>query len=58
MKRGHGGLRPGAGRKPLGKRKLKKVLVGLAEKNIQQAKLLGDGNLSLGVRRAIEDTEK
>jgi len=46
-----GGVRRGSGRKPSG---MKRVNVIIADSHIAAAKKLGDGNLSLGVRKAIE----
>jgi hypothetical protein len=51
MKKQHGGRRPGAGRPALG---LKRVQVLLAQAHITKVINLGDGNLSRGVRRAVE----
>lgn len=51
----HGGPRPGAGRKPdpnAAHRKLRPIL--LNDEELERAKVIGDGNASLGVRRALD----
>jgi len=47
----HGGKRKGSGRPALG---YKRVNVMLGDGHIDKATKIGDGNLSLGVRKAIE----
>lgn len=51
----HGGKRKGAGRKPAdGARKLKPRLVSLDEATVKKARKVGEGELSLGLRRCVE----
>lgn len=52
----HGGPRPGAGRKPGWRKPDKRDLVMMVKINATErtmAQTLGDGNASLGVRRAL-----
>ena len=53
----HGGKRPGAGRKT-GSTKLAARRVGifvrLSEAELEQARAIGDGNASAGVRKALD----
>ncbi len=51
----HGGRRKGAGRKPLGEEKMTLVNVRLSEEHIEKVSRLGAGNISAGVRRAIQN---
>ena len=52
----HGGPRPGAGRKPgqdpNAAHRVRRMIM-LSEEEYRQAKMIGDGNISAGVRRAI-----
>ncbi len=52
----HGGARPGAGLPKIegGKR----VLVTLTPKNVETAKSLGGGNVSKGIRAALDKVKK
>lgn len=45
---------PGGGRKPLYSDKTTKVAVTLLPAQVEAMKQLGDGNLSAGIRKAIE----
>lgn len=49
-----GGRRPGAGAKPRGPEKRQRINVTLAPSEQQRARWLGEGNLSLGLSRALE----
>lgn len=53
-KRKHGGRRKGAGRPTLGAAKLKRINVMLGDEHIERGREIGGGNLSVGVRKAIE----
>lgn len=51
----HGGARPGAGRHTAdGARGVSNYQIMLLPRHVMQAKILGDGNISLGIRRAID----
>jgi len=51
----HGGKREGAGRPTEDDAEgLKRVIVMLNEHHVEAAKKRGDGNVSLGIRRALE----
>lgn len=50
----HGGPRRNAGRKSEVNERLTKVAVTLSDLAIRQLRVLGDGNISLGARRAAE----
>lgn len=51
----HGGARPGAGRHTAdGARGVSNYQIMLLPRHVTQAKILGDGNISLGIRRAID----
>lgn len=52
-KRTHGGKRKGAGRKPLGDKSLSRINVMLGDQDLQRARWIGEGNISLGIRRAL-----
>ena len=47
-----GGKRPGAGRKPIAG--IRPIQLTLDESSIAKGKLIGEGNLSAGVRKAIK----
>jgi hypothetical protein len=49
-----GGARPGAGRKALG---FKRINIMVADTHISKAKRIGNDNISLGVRRALDRAE-
>ena len=52
----HGGKREGAGRPTEDDAHgLKRVIVMLNDRHLEMAKKRGDGNVSLGIRRALED---
>jgi hypothetical protein len=51
----HGGQREGAGRPSLG---VRKVRLTLDDKTIKKGTVLGDGNLSHGVRIAVKEYKK
>jgi hypothetical protein len=51
-KSSHGGRRPGAGRKP-GTEPRRRRNVTLTDTDIKRARELGDGNVSLGISRAL-----
>lgn len=57
-KSNRGGNRAGAGRKPLGDKNLRRHNVMLSDAHVERAEEIGEGNLSLGVRRAIEKANK
>lgn len=50
----HGGKRKGAGRKPLGSSPMKRVVVTLSDAHITKASNVGQGNLSAGLRLAVD----
>jgi len=53
--RGHGGVRPGAGRKPIAEDvETVRVTVTLSAQEAARLKQLGDGNTSKGVRRLLD----
>lgn len=52
-KKTHGGLRKGAGRKPI-EQGYKRINIMLDEERIEKASRKGEGNLSLGIRIAID----
>lgn len=55
IKKQHGGARPGAGRHTAdGARGVSNYQIMLMPRHVTQAKILGDGNISLGIRRAID----
>lgn len=55
QKSGRGGYRPGAGRKKVGKNEpAESVTVTLLPRHIARLTDLGDGNLSLGIRRLVD----
>lgn len=54
----HGGKREGAGRKPLKADPMTRVNVMLDDGTIAKAKLIGDGNLSEGLREAVRRVRK
>jgi hypothetical protein len=49
-----GGARPGAGRKALG---FKRINIMVADSHIDKAKRIGNQNVSLGVRKALDRAE-
>jgi hypothetical protein len=49
-----GGARPGAGRKPLG---FKRINIMVSDNHIDKAKRIGNQNISLGVRKALDRAE-
>ncbi len=49
-----GGKRPGAGRKQLGPEPRQRINITLPASHQQRAKFLGEGNVSLGISRALE----
>ena len=49
-----GGARKGAGRKPIGEIAMKRHQIFLSEEHVKKAKKLGNGELSAGVRSAVE----
>jgi hypothetical protein len=51
-----GGHRPGAGRKPIGDKPMLRKQVLLTDENIAKANAKGGGNLSLGIRIALDET--
>lgn len=53
-----GGKRDGAGAKPLHTEPMRRVNVMLDEETIAKAELIGDGNLSAGLRRAVKQIRK
>ena len=53
-----GGKRDGAGAKPLHTEPMRRVNVMLDEETIAKAELIGDGNLSAGLRRAVKRIRK
>ena len=46
-----GGARKGSGRKPTG---MKRINILIADFHISKAKKIGEGNVSLGVRKALD----
>lgn len=50
----HGGKRTGAGRKPLGEISTERGSVTLLPAQWELAELIGDGNASEGIRRALD----
>lgn len=56
MKNTHGGAGRGQGRKPLDGKGATKVAVTLLPAQVETMKQLGNGNLSAGIRKAIEMT--
>jgi hypothetical protein len=46
-----GGARKGAGRKPSG---MQRINVLIADSHIDKARRIGEGNVSLGVRKALD----
>lgn len=50
----HGGKRPGAGRKPVDPNGTQRIQALLTREQIELATEIGQGNLSRGIRRAIE----
>lgn len=57
QKSGRGGARPGAGRRP-GVLPTKRVNVSLDEQTLATARAIGDGNVSEGLRRAVDFFKK
>jgi hypothetical protein len=53
-----GGKRDGAGAKPLHTKPMRRVNVMLDEETIAKAELIGDGNLSAGLRSAVKRIRK
>jgi len=51
----HGGARAGAGRKVLYNEKMLKITISLPHAHVDALCTLGDGNVSLGVRRLLEN---
>ena len=51
----HGGSRPGAGRPYDYREPLRRVTVALPESSIEQLRASGQGNLSEGIRRLVEE---
>ena len=51
----HGGYRPGAGRREDYREPLRRVTVALPESYIEQLRRHGQGNLSEGIRRLVEE---
>lgn len=51
----HGGTRPGAGRPYDYREPLRRVTVALPESYIEQLRRSGQGNLSEGIRRLVEE---
>lgn len=51
----HGGPRPGAGRRPEYREPLRRATVALPESYIEQLRRYGQGNLSAGIRRLVEE---
>ena len=51
----HGGARAGAGRKSLYDEKMLKITITLPRAHVDALCALGDGNVSLGVRRLLEN---
>lgn len=49
----HGGARPGTGPKPLHGTPMRRYNMLLDEATVEGAKIIGDGNLSLGIRLAV-----
>ena len=49
----HGGRRPGAGRPPLCEENRKRVNITITDREHQRARWLGEGNVSLGIARAL-----
>lgn len=49
-----GGARPGAGRKPRGPERRERINITLSPAEQRRARWLGEGNLSLGIARALE----
>ena len=49
-----GGKREGAGRKPLGPSKMRRIQVTLADNHIEKASRIGNGNVSAGIRTAVD----
>jgi hypothetical protein len=49
-----GGKRTGAGRKPIGKKRLRRMTVSLSDEHIDFLTILGNGNLSAGIRTLID----
>ena len=53
----HGGIRPGAGRKTGSTKPATRrsgIFVRLSEAELEQAKAIGEGNASAGVRKALD----
>ena len=48
-----GGLRDGAGRKPIGDKNLVRHNVMLGQADIEQARIVGKGSISAGIRLAL-----
>lgn len=48
-----GGRRKGAGRKPQGDKPMHRINVMLGDEHLQRARWIGEGNISLGIRRAL-----
>jgi hypothetical protein len=56
LKKKHGGPREGAGRKVEdGSEDLKRYNVSLDAHTVKKAKVLGDGNMSAGIRKRFKD---
>jgi len=51
----HGGRRPGAGRKPSEKGRMRKVAITLPDADVDYLRAVGEGNISSGVRRLIRE---
>lgn len=50
----HGGVRQGAGRPKISDATQKRRNVSLSDAHVAKAKLLGKGNISEGIRRALD----
>ena len=55
---GHGGYREGSGREVLYEEKMRRVTVTLPQADMEYLKELGAGNLSAGVREAVDQLRK
>lgn len=54
----HGGPRDGAGAKPIHATAMRRVNVLLDDLTVDQARTLGNGNVSAGLREAVRKTHK
>jgi hypothetical protein len=55
---GRGGRRENSGRKPFGDKAMPKIRITLSPLDIERAQALGGGNVSAGVRLALEIAAK